>query len=284
MKPKSSFFLTRWWREAALQQRLLVVFTALFVYCVVMLSVFLFMAVRQVGLQAEARRIFEQNQRINVLNSLTSRFELAINHYEVAATDRALVDINALSAQIDDQLILLQAQLPVEEAGELAAFKQSKANLQAPYEELLNAVDTGDGELVNTLDVAVYTFINEMYDSLDTMMARGWQQVEGISQEQAGFEMALQFSLAISLPVFLLLAGLMTLVVYGQINKPLGEIGQAAKDLLAGKFKPEQLGALAAREDEMGMLAREFIEAAGQAGQRAAQLSHEARQIRGKIR
>jgi nitrogen fixation/metabolism regulation signal transduction histidine kinase len=74
------------------------------------------------------------------------------------------------------------------------------------------------------------------------------------------------------------------LIIYFQINLPIEQLASATKDLQAGKFQPPELKELVKRNDEIGILSREFINMAASIEQRKTKLQQEAEEIRAKIR
>jgi hypothetical protein len=299
MKKNSSFFLTRWWQALELQKRLLVTFTVLFLYSALLISLFLNMSVGLLRMNAETRAVFEQNRNVNQLFRLTKQFEVALNFYEFNGSEPAAVELYSDTLQINDQLRVLATSLSGEDLNDLRGYQENKTKLDANLDQVIEAVDewtllyyneasqeelSAQGEVIDALDSAAYEILRAMEGQLENITSRGLDQTARMDAENAAYQTGMLISFLVGIPLFLFLAGMVTLVIHGQINQPLGQISKAARDLLEGSFRPEQLQALAGREDEIGLMAREFVDAAGLVVQREAQLAQEAGEIRAKIR
>lgn len=299
MKKTSSFFLVRWWREMDLQKRLFVVFTILFVYSAVVISLFLNVSIERLRLNANTLTVFDQNRSVNQLYRLTKQFEVALNFYEFSSSEDAVVDLYSYSLQINDQIRVLETRLGGADFEDLQAYQANKLEMDARLVDVIQAVDQWTelydndpdspelealGIVIDDQDSLAYDVLDEMETHLENITQRGVDEMAVMTDENDRNMVSMIVIFVIGIPLFLFLAGLVTLVIHGQINQPLEQISKAAKDLLVGQYQPQQLAPLASREDEMGLMAREFVDAAGLVVQREAQLAQEASAIRAKIR
>ncbi|MEW5869003.1 MAG: hypothetical protein AB1894_06980 [Chloroflexota bacterium] len=74
------------------------------------------------------------------------------------------------------------------------------------------------------------------------------------------------------------------LTISHQINQPLILLADELKHIQENNFNPSTLDKLTKRQDEMGYLAREYLQMASAVQNRQAMLQQEAEEIRGKIR
>jgi nitrogen fixation/metabolism regulation signal transduction histidine kinase len=285
MKKNSTFFLLRWWNGLSVQNRLFTAFTVLVVYCLLALSIYLYMAATLIRINQDASDMFEQNRTIYQLSALSQQYVLAFNQYKVNASDQALNEINAIDGQIDEVVVSLAPDLFFDEDNrDLEEFTQIKAEISDEVTQILAAVDREDWDTVVVLDETVYPKVDLMFTDINRIVDRGWERVEGVMAEKEYFQAMLRVILGLGLPLFLALAGLVALVIYTQINHPLERITLSAEAVLADQFDPAPVENLAERDDEVGLMAQQFLKMSEVVSRRADQLEQEAAEIKNKIR
>jgi hypothetical protein len=96
-----------------LQTRLFITFTVLFITSVLILAFFLQNAIGLLNQSSQARRAFEYNRLTNQMQDLFAQYELSLNSYAIAydaADSTARMEMDALSARLDDAILNLQRQ------------------------------------------------------------------------------------------------------------------------------------------------------------------------------
>lgn len=275
-----------------IQSRLVLVFSILFVFCVLALSVFLFNILNIVALNDQSRMVFEENRRIYQLETMFKQYHLGLVNYAVSSSSLAEMRLSALDQRIDETLFALQEQPPTGNAAPFEALAVKKEALAALVAQIIDEVDEQDEldyedqdwEEAQRLTVQINQQFDSLYADLRVLRAEGRQQLSGLSQ-QAEFSSLLAMAVGLlSIPAFLGLALLVAVTISVQINLPLEQLAQAARDLKERKFNPADLEKLAQRNDEIGDLAREFLKTAESVQARTSELEHEAAEIRAKIK
>jgi biopolymer transport protein ExbB/TolQ len=110
MKDNPSFIFRRW-TQMDLQARLFLVFTILFLFSVLILSLFLFNNLRMVAINNRARAVFEQNRQVYRLYTMVQQYEVALNNYELNANQLAKIELEIQSSQIDEAVNALRPAL-----------------------------------------------------------------------------------------------------------------------------------------------------------------------------
>jgi methyl-accepting chemotaxis protein len=286
------FFLVRWWNEKKLQARLVLVFTLLFVFCVLTLSIFLFNVVRMISLNNLAQTVFEENRQVYQLETQLKQYDLGLKQYEVSLSPTAEEKLLAFGERIDEDTAALRLKIPEDDLATLDKFIDYKSQLTPLLVQIIQTIDEEDTKneeeqdwsKVEELDIQAGKIFDSMYDEINAISSNGVDELDGIKLDAEIFSMFAFLSGILSVLVFLVLATIVMLIIYAQINLPVEQLARAAKDLQVGKFHPSQLEKLAKRSDEVGILAREFLSTADSIVERKAKLQQEADAIRAKIR
>jgi methyl-accepting chemotaxis protein len=286
MKNKSSL------SRSNTQSRLVLVFSVLFVFCVLALSVFLFNILNIVALNDQSRTVFEENRRIYQLETMFKQYHLGLVNYSVTSSELAEMRLTALDQRIDETLLALQEQPPTGNAASFEALAGKKETLAALVAQIIDEVDEQDAldyedqdwSEAGQLTVQINQQFDSLYADLRLLRNEGRAQLDAVVQ-QAEFSSLLAMIVGLlSIPAFLGLAFLVAVTIYVQINLPLEQLAQAARDLKERKFNPADLEKLAQRNDEIGGMAREFLKTAQAVQARTSELEHEAAEIRAKIK
>jgi methyl-accepting chemotaxis protein len=286
MKNKSSL------SRSNTQSRLVLVFSVLFVFCVLALSVFLFNILNIVALNDQSRTVFEENRRIYQLETMFKQYHLGLVNYSVTSSELAEMRLTALDQRIDETLLALQEQPPTGNAASFEALAGKKETLAALVAQIIDEVDEQDAldyedqdwSEAGQLTVQINQQFDNLYADLRLLRNEGRAQLDVLGA-QAEFSSLLAMIVGLlSIPAFLGLAFLVAVTIYVQINLPLEQLAQAARDLKERKFNPADLEKLAQRNDEIGGMAREFLKTAQAVQARTSELEHEAAEIRAKIK
>jgi nitrogen fixation/metabolism regulation signal transduction histidine kinase len=267
-----------------LQSRLVLTFSALFVFCILALSLFLFNVLQVVSLNNQAQTLYEENQRIYQLENMFRGYHLGIRNYAISASPLAEQRLTALERRIDETLQDLQDRPPADIHADFETLTRRNAELQALAAQIIEAVDDEDWDTAAALSLDANNRFDALYAALGTMRAKAREQLESLAWVSEAFSVLVLVIGLLSIPAFLLLALLVAMILYAQINLPLEQLAQAAQDLKERKFNPADLEKLAQRQDEIGDLAREFLKTASAVEQRSKQLKQEAGDIRARIR
>jgi hypothetical protein len=282
------FFLLRWWRSLMLQTRLFLAFTFLFVFCILALSLLLNNVIQMMRINQQTQTIFEQNRLAYRLKTVVDQYQLALQSYENSETDRSFSlaeqALYTSNEQIYRSLSLLVVELDEEEMAQFDQFISSSDQLTEITDQVIQAVADEDWDTVVALDDQANALIEEMNLVVDHFQDTGNQRLQAADDETEMFNLLSLLTTLVVLPVFLLLAGLVALVIYQQINQPLYQLADASQAVLADKFQPQMLEKLAARSDEIGVIARRFVQMAAAVSERSVLLRQEANAIRARIR
>jgi methyl-accepting chemotaxis protein len=272
------------WSRMDLQSRLLLVFTLLFGFSVIMLSLIMYNNVRLVALDNRARVVFEQNRKIYQLYSMTQQYEVAMNNYELNASELARIDLKILDIEIGETASALRPSFGVEDQDSLDKFTVYMGQLSEVVSRLAERVDEEAWSEVLELDNTAYEILEPLFAQLDSIGERGLEQLFQVWRDVENFGRLITVSTALAVPLFLLLAGITALVVYNQINQPMEQLARAAKGVTRGDFDAAELQKLAARSDEVGVIAADFLAMSEAVRRRSEQLRQEADEIRARIR
>lgn len=283
MKTKTSPF-----SRLDLQTRLFLSFTTLLLLSVAILAVFLQNAIGLIQQNTLVRQAFEYNRMVNQLQNLFGEYELALNAYETTADpslSTARMEMNALSTRIDDALANLarETEIAVDQTTieEVQSLKQTAADL---FNQAADAIEAESWDTVDQLDTEATQVLSDANTRIGTLSENALADLQASNDQVDTFQLWLYLGVFTAVPVFILLALITALILHSQINRPLGQLENAAQQILAGKFNPDSLKKMAARGDEIGYLGREFATLATSAEQRSAELAEEARTIQTKIR
>lgn len=289
---KKQSFLSRWSNNQNLQARLTLIFTILFVFCIITISILLFNITQMISYNNLARNIFEDSRQVYQLELMLKQYQLGLKHYVISSSPNAEQQLAALDLRIDEMIAALQIKDSVANTTVLERVANKKEELSALADRILIAVDEQEAENVENQDWGIVAEIDEQADGLfktlyaDVSLIRtaAIQQLDDIGYEAETYRLFVYLLSLLVIPAFLALALIVALIVYLQINLPVEQLVRATRDLQERKFNPADIEKLSHRSDEIGAMARDFIKMAIAVEQRTSQLQQEANEIRAKIR
>jgi nitrogen fixation/metabolism regulation signal transduction histidine kinase len=270
-----------------LQSRLVLTFSALFMFCVLALSIFLFNVLQLVSLNNQAQMLYEQNQHVYKLESMFKQYHLDIKNYAISSSPLAEQRLTALQRRIDE---ILQNQPSV--STDFKAITRQNADIQTLAAQIIEAVDDQDAleydqqdwSEVAALSLTINNRFADLHADLELIRVEAQEELDNLTFQAEVFSLLVLGIGLLSIPAFLALALIVAMTIYAQINLPLEQLTQAAQDLKERKFKPADIEGLTHRQDEIGAIARDFLQMASAVEKRAEILKQEAEEIRAKIR
>ena len=288
MRKQISLSLTK---TGNLQARLMLVFSILLVFCVLALSVFLFNVLQLVSLNNQSRVVFEENRRVYQLEMMLKQYQIGLKNYTASASSLAEMRLAALDERIDESLLALQNQPPMEDASPFESLAEQKVSLSALASQIIAGVDEQDQldyedqdwSEVAELSLEANALFARLYIEIGAVRTAGVDELDDLSSRAELYSWFALIVALLSAPAFLFLAFLVALIIYLQINLPVEQLARAAQDLKNRQFNPADLSGLVKRNDEIGQMARDFIQMAAAVEKRTELLQKEAAEIRAKI-
>jgi methyl-accepting chemotaxis protein len=281
---RQSFFIPRWWQDLGLQTRLFVIFTSLFIFSTLILSVFLFNLLRMIDLNRQAQVIYERNRALYELKTQVGLYELNTRQFEISASRLAEQELVATAERMNDKLTAMRRDLPPAYLPYLDGFAEYRGQLLATMDEIIQAVYQQDRMSIEIGDVQAKEQIDLLYQQTDAIQALANAELRAIQQETERFKATAFWIRWLALPLYALLALLAIRIIYSQIDQPLAQLTRATEEMLGGRFDPARLEQLARRTDEIGAVTREFLTMSANLQLQSSRLQEEADQIRAKIR
>jgi HAMP domain-containing protein len=272
-------------RFVATQRQLNLIFTVLFVVAVIILTSFIKTSTNAMAYNSEARLTFTQARQIYRAKVQLQQFERALNDYELRAEYDTLSEYRSSYARLQQSLANLAAasELPEEKAS-LEELIQEIATLRQQFDQVIQAVDEEDWEAVVTLDNQAYTLVGPIFDQIDGLIQARSETLSELRDEVSRFTTLTWLTIALALPIFLVVVSVAALLISRQIHAPLIRMADGLKRIQEDRFDPATLAPLPERRDQVGYLAREFLQMAAAVLNRQADLQQEAGAIRAKIR
>jgi len=272
-------------RFVSTQNRLNLVFTVLFVLGVLILTGFLKVSANALAYNTSARSTFTQARQLYQAKVYLQQFEKALNDYELTAGYDTLSEYHSSYARLQQSLAQIAAEtdLPEEKAA-LDKLSQDIAVLRQQFDPVIQAVDAEDWEGVVALDSQAYTLVGPIFDEIDALIQARSDILAELRDEVTGFTNLTWLTIALALPAFLVMVVVAALIISRQIHAPLIRLTDEWPQIEADRFDPAALGRLPERQDEVGYLAREYLQMASAVQHRQAGLQQEAGEIRAKIR
>ena len=268
-----------------LQTRLFITFTVLFITSVLILAFFLQNAIGLLNQSSQARRVFEYSRLTYQMQDLFAQYEFSLNSYAIAyeaADSTARMEMDALSARLDDAILNLQRQGADQAAVDrLTASKRGLAEL---FNQSADAIEAEDWDTVVDLDEQIEAPLLDFYDQIDALSLEALNKLETVNEQVDNFQTGLYLGAGAAGLLFFILALVTAVLIHIQINRPLGQLEEACGQVLDGSFKPASLNKLVRRGDEIGYMAREFTSMARQVDSRSETLTAEGQNIRSKIK
>jgi len=274
----------RGWSGLGLQSRLYLVFTLLFVFTVLVLSLMLNNVIQMMRINQQAQAAFEYHRQAYRLQSMLIQFQLALQNYENIASDFAEEKLAALQGNMQREYSALYALSDEDYQAQFDAFADDGNQLNELSVQIVEAVYAEDQAGVLGLHDQASAVITHMYSILEDIRAGGQEELQAAQDEAEGMQILTSVLWIVVIPLFLALAGLAAIVIYRQINRPLEQISEAARALQNGAFQPQSLEDLTGRSDELGGMARQFVQMAAVVEQRTGLLQQEAESICARIR
>lgn len=272
-------------RFVSSQTRLNLVFTLLFLVAVIILTGFIKTSTSTMAYNAEARNIYAEARKLFQAQVYLQQFERALNAYELTADYDTLSEYHSSYARLQQSLAnaAAETEIPEEKAG-LDSLIQDLATLHQQFGQVIQAVDEEDWETVTALDSQAYTLVGPIFDQIDGLIRARTETLSELRSEVTDFTGLAWLAIALALPIFLVVVTIATLVISRQIHAPLIRMTDELKRIQEDRFTPAALGSLSERQDEVGYLAREYLQMASAVLNRQAGLQQEASEVRAKIR
>jgi len=274
----------RGWSGLGLQSRLYLVFTLLFVFTVLALSLMLNNVIQMMRINQQAQAAFEYHRQAYRLQSMLMQFQLALQNYENTASEFAEANLATLQSNLERQYSALYALSDEDYQAQFDAFADDANELIELSAQIIESVDAEDWDGVLELHDQASGAITRMDGTVEDIRAGGLEELQAAQAEAEGLQMFTWIVGMVAIPLFLVLAGLASIVIYRQIHQPLDQLSEAARALQNGAFQAQSLGALTTRGDELGGMARQFVQMSTAVEQRTGLLQQEAESIRARIR
>lgn len=272
-------------RFTSTQYRITVAFTLLFLLAVILLASFLKTSIDAISYNAEARIVYAEVRQFYQAKTYLQQFERAINYYEADPNEDLLDEYNASFSRLQQNLISAQQNAgSAGEAGSLQKLIQDTQALRDKFDQVIAAARDENWEEVDALDTEAYDLIEPIFTSIDELIETRTQNLDNLRAEVDDFSFMGRLVIFIAVPLFMIMMGFVSLAIARQINDPLIRMTDELKQIEQGKFDPSSLGKLPERSDEIGYLAREYLQMAHATQNHQAALQREADEIRAKIR
>lgn len=272
-------------RFVSTQNRLNLVFTVLFLVGILILTSFIGTSIRAMAYNAEARTTYTQVRQLYQVAAYLQQFEEALNDYELTANYDTLSEYNSSYARLQQSLanIAAKTQLPGEKQV-LDDLAQDIAVLRDGFDGVIEAVDEEDWSGVVARDEEAYTLVQPIIDQIESRIQVRSAALAELRGQVDTFTTLSWVTIALALPAFVVVIVVVAWIVARQIHGPLIGMTDELQRIAEERFDPAVLGGLAARRDEVGYLAREYLQMASAVMHRQANLQQEADEIRAKIR
>ncbi len=272
------------WSGLPLQSRLFLVFTILFGFSVLVLSLLLNNVIQMMRIQQQTREAFETNRQAYRLQSTLQQFQVALQTYENSASPLAEENLAMLQDQVLREHSVLYGMTDADAQPELDRFASQYEGLKDLSSQIIAKVDEEAWDDVLALHTQAGAVVQDMQAIAAQIQEAGMEDLQAAQSKAEVFQWTIWIFGLAALPLFLLLAVLTAVVIDRQMNRLLDQLAGAARALESGAFQPQPLESLAARSDEIGALARRFLQMAAAVEQRTALLQQEADAIQAKIR
>ncbi|MBN1658406.1 MAG: hypothetical protein JXA93_08405 [Anaerolineae bacterium] len=272
-------------RFISTQSRLNVAFTLLFVLGVIILTSFIKTSIDAMGYNAEARDTYTQARRFYQAKAYLQNLEKAFNRYELTSDYDALSEYQSSYARLQQSLsnMAAETELPEERAA-LNALAQDITALRQQFDVVIQAVDEEDWDAVFRLDDQAYALVDPIVEQIDGLALARSDALFDLYDEVSTFADLAWLATIVAVPIFLVVALFVAVTVARQIHIPLRRMTDGLETIRQERFDEAAMALLAERRDEIGYLAREYLEMARAVLRRQATLDQERAAIRAKIR
>ena len=274
----------RGWQGLGLQSRLYLVFTLLFVFTVLALSLMLNNVIQMMHINQQTQAAFEYNRQAYRLQTTLAQLQLALQNYENTASDLAEANLATLQSNLGREYSAMYALSDEDYQAQFDAFADDGNQLDELANQIIDAAHSEDKARVLELHDPANAAITRMDGILEDIRAGGLEELQAAQAEAEFLQILTLIVGLVAVPLFLGLAGLTAIVLYRQIHQPLEQLSQAAQALQEGAFQPHSVEALTERSDEVGGIAHRFVKMAAAIDQRTGLLQQEAESIRSRIR
>lgn len=272
-------------RFVSTQNRLNLVFTLLFLVGVIILTSFIGTSISAMAHNAEARTTYTQARQLYQVSVYLQQFERALNDYELTSDYDSLSEYRSSYARLQQSLanIAAQTQLPGERQA-LDDLAQNVAALRERFDRVIAAVDEEDWESVVALDEEAYILIEPIIEQVDGLVQARSDALADLRNKVDTFSTLTWLATILALPIFLVAVIAVAWIVARQIQGPIIRMTDELKRIEEKRFDPTTLAPLTERRDEVGYLAREYLQMASAVLHRQADLQQKADDIRAKTR
>ncbi len=248
------------------------------------LSLMLNNVIQMMRINQQIQAAFEYNRQAYRSQTTLAQLQLALQNYENTTSDFAEANLATLQSNLEREYSALYALSDEEYQAQFDTFIDDNNQLNELSDRIIDTVDAEDQATVLELHDQASAVITHMDSILEDIRAGGQEELQAAQDEAEGLQILTSLLWVVVIPLFLLLAGLAAIVIYRQINQPLDQISEAALALQNGSFQPQSLEDLTGRSDELGGMARQFVQMAAAVEQRTGLLQQEAESIRVRIR
>lgn len=272
-------------RFVSVPNRLYLVFTLLFLVGVIILTGFIKTSISAMAYNTEARIAYTQARQFYQAKLYLQQFEKALNDYELTSDYDMLSEYHSSYARLQQSLINIAAktELPEEKVA-LDNLIQDLATLRQGFDRVIQAVDEEDWNSVTILDDQAYVLLDPVFEQIDSLIQARSDALSELRGEVTTFADLAWLTIILAPLIFLVVAIVVALIVARQIHVPLIRMSDELKQIQEERFDPATLAPLPERQDEIGYLAREYLQMASAVLQRQATLQRIADDIRVKIR
>jgi len=272
-------------RFVSAQTRLNLVFTLLFLVGAIILTGFIQASIQAMSYNTQARLTFTEARQLYQAQAYLQDFEKAFNDYELTSDYVSLSEYQSNYARLQQSLANMAAETELlEEKAALDKLALDIAALRQRFDQVIQAVDREDWEAVVGLDDEAYALVEPIFSQFDRLIQARSDALLDQRDEAGAFTDLVWLAILLALPVFLVVVVVVVLIVARQIHTPLIRLTDELVPIQQDDFDPAALAPLPERRDEIGYLAREYLQMAAAVLQRRAGLQREADDIRARLR
>ncbi len=273
-----------WFKKLSIQNRLFMVFGIIILTCTLAVGFNLFNTV-QVGAQSEVLdRLFGKVREFYQAQDLLQKMDLAEKSFVAQGYDSYLDDFDNYSAQMEAFIrqALIEADQP-REKNALIALQETLQTHADNFRAIIPAVYEEEWDAVNEQQGTLFTEIDDLNDKVNAILEESYTTFDDMDTWQTLTQFGAVLASAIALVVFVILAFIAAIVLSSQVNRPIRRLTEAVAAIEARQFDPTTVQKYAGRQEEIGQLARAFVDMAAAIQQREQTLQQQADEIRAKI-
>lgn len=281
-------------RFVSVQFKLALVFTLIFLVGMLFLAGSFRISASVIDYNNQARSTYARVRELYQAKTYFEQLRKAITHYEFTSDASQLDEFYSNYSRVQQYLknAASDKSILASEVKTLQDLATELETLRGQSEQIIAAVDEEGGTGSSDWDevVEINVAVSARFDSIFT-------QINGLTQgREANLNMlrakvessssTIQVATLVILLVFILLIIFAALTITRQVNLPLIQMAASLNELehlRDNDFIASSLDRLVERQDEMGYLAREYLQMAGAVQKRQSVLQQEAEAIRIKI-